>query len=109
MIRFLQISLLALALGGASLSAEASAPSEQGDTLQSFRPGPGRPGRPGRPNPGRPPRPMMKVCFADNARGVVFRASGHAYDQYVQEDAMRQCEYNSFNPYSCRPLGCRYQ
>ena len=77
----------------------------------SFRPGrPGGPGRgPGYPGyPGRPGRPGPRPveCYARNARGITFRAQGWNPRQ-VQDRALQQCYRNSFNPRTCRPLGCR--
>lgn len=62
--------------------------------------GPGYPGRPGRPGP----RPVE--CYARNARGITFSARGWNARQ-VQDRALQQCYRNSFNPRTCRPLGCR--
>lgn len=54
-----------------------------------------------------PPRNAFNACFASNARGVVFRASGRAPRWAVQDAAVRLCRRNSLRPNSCRPMGCR--
>jgi hypothetical protein len=66
-------------------------------------PGPRRPGFPF-PFPFPFPQPQT-VCFAQNNRGVVFRASGWGNQWQIQQEAVRVCRIQSRGP--CRPLGCR--
>ncbi len=55
-----------------------------------------------------PPRwRQAKVCFARNARGTVFRASGYSTSSSVQRAAVSRCRANSHNARTCRPAGCR--
>lgn len=60
--------------------------------------------RNGRWNPPRrtPPRPQV-VCYAQNTRGMVFRAYGYVAQQ-AQRQALNLCYANSF---ACRPMGCK--
>lgn len=65
---------------------------------------PGR--RPGWNRPGRPP---MVQCMAQNARG--FRFFGRGWDDNrASWDAMQQCRHSrdTFNPNTCRVVGCRW-
>lgn len=73
--------------------------------IQSWPRRPGRPGGPGYGRPGRPgPRPPQYVtCFARNARGEMFRATGND-PRWAQRMAMNKCERFSR---ICRPAGCR--
>lgn len=55
-----------------------------------YRPGrPNRPGQPGRPGYGRPPVRQV-ACYAQNARGEVFRSIAQRA-QPAQDSAMRKC------------------
>lgn len=54
------------------------------------------------------PSPLRQVCFARDAGGRLFRASGFGSSYAIQRAAVRTCEYNSRLPHTCRPRGCRY-
>lgn len=57
--------------------------------------------------PGFPVRDHRKVCFAQNGKGIVFKAGGYENRRQLQWEAMRECRRFSKNPHSCRPLGCQ--
>ena len=75
------------------------------------RPGPVRPWpRPWprpypRPYPPRPAPVPYLTCFAQDAYGASFSASGYGYPQQVQNAAMNECFRRS--NYGCQPTGCR--
>lgn len=113
--------LAALALIGTTTLAiadeGASAYSSDGASVMAPR-GPGGPGRgPGRPgNPGRPGRPGWPggpgpgrpiTCYARNLIGQTFQATGFGDFRWVQREAVRACERNSFPVGRCRAAGCR--
>lgn len=88
------------------------------NTLHPRHPG-NRPGHPGWHRPGRGhgrdwdrrhprfPRIFYRTCFAKNAAGHVFRASGTVFSTVnLQRRAMVACRINSRFP-GCRALGCR--
>ncbi len=54
-------------------------------------------------------RRRSTVCFARNARGIRFSAQGRGPEFVIQRQAVRECRmsYQTRNPYTCRPLGCR--
>lgn len=63
------------------------------------------PGR--RPHWNRPGRPPMVQCVAQNARGA--RYFGRAWDDNrAAWEAMSKCRRDSYNPRTCRVLGCRW-
>jgi hypothetical protein len=68
------------------------------------RPYPPRPFPP-RPYPPRPAPVPYLTCFATDAYGYSFSASGYGYPQQVQQAAMNACFQRS--NYGCRPAGCR--
>lgn len=62
------------------------------------------------PRPGRDPRwPDRQrgfVCWAQDHTGRSFRGFGQ-FPRMASRMAMEECRRGTFQPYSCRPLGCR--
>jgi len=53
--------------------------------------------------PGWGPRPVS--CYAQDWRGDTYRGDSYDYRQ-AEYDALNACQYYSYNPRSCRLVGC---
>ncbi len=103
-------ALMALFTGTASTSAFAS--EEEGDAVVASESSVAEvsPSDHRAPPRWEQPRRAGFLCYARNITGQTFAARGNwrTPPRYVQNMAVRQCQYNSgFFRFSCRAIGCR--